>query len=91
MAAIVPLVLWAPVKINDQSQAFGAAKVPLIDMDTKLVEELAVRSVSILNYMGEAGFRLRMKPKLLKTLLQEEAIIATGGGVNPTRKKINDR
>ncbi|MDA9460968.1 Shikimate kinase I [Enterococcus mundtii 3F] len=80
MAAIVLIGFMGAGKTTISRKLSMQLKKPLIDMDTKLVEEFGCSISEYFESHGEAAFR-QEETKLLKTSLQEEAIIATGGGV----------
>ena len=80
MAAIVLIGFMGAGKTTISRKLSMQLKKPLIDMDTKLVEEVGCSISQYFELHGEAAFRQK-ETKLLKNSLQEEAIIATGGGV----------
>ncbi|MEC3941377.1 shikimate kinase [Enterococcus mundtii] len=80
MAAIVLIGFMGAGKTTISRKLAMQLKKPLIDMDTKLVEEFGCSISQYFELHGEAAFR-QEETKLLKTSLQEEGIIATGGGV----------
>jgi len=55
-------------------------QVPLIDLDETIVAQAGCSIPEIFNRMGEAAFR-QMETAVLKQVIDQRAVIATGGGV----------
>lgn len=59
--------------------------LPLIDLDDTIVDKAGISIPEIFAKYGEAGFR-KMESETLKEVINENAVIATGGGVVLSRK-----
>jgi len=58
----------------------GALEIDFVDLDAAIAEQVGMPASDILREQGEPAFRA-LELAVLRTLLEEDIIIATGGGV----------
>ena len=59
----------------------GRLGVPFIDLDAEIEREVAASVSEIFAREGEAGFRAREAAALVRTSMQDPAVVACGGGI----------
>lgn len=80
MTAIVLIGFMGAGKTTISKKLASCLNYPMIDMDEVLVARLGCSINDYFTEFGESAFR-EQETALLKEALQQEAIIATGGGV----------
>ena len=80
MARIVLVGLPGVGKSTVGPAVAGALEIDFVDLDAAIAEQVGMPASDILREQGEPAFRA-LELAVLRTLLEEDIIIATGGGV----------
>ena len=80
MARIVLVGLPGAGKSTVGPAVAGALQIDFVDLDAAIAEQAGTAASDIIREQGEPAFRT-LELAVLRTLLEEDIIIATGGGV----------
>lgn len=80
MSGIVLIGLMGAGKTTIGQLLAKRTQIKLIDLDQKIVADAQQTIPEIFNTKGEAGFR-QLETKALQTCLQQDIVLATGGGI----------